>query len=64
MHVIWYCSGGFSVNAKTGAIKGKPEKAREGSPYRMHLRAVDAADRRTTLKEWTFNVKKARSFFD
>ena len=41
---------GFSVDANTGAIIGVPERPRDGSPYKMRLRAVDAA-----------NVRKQRS---
>jgi len=35
---------GFSVDANTGAIIGVPERPRDGSPYKMRLRAVDAAN--------------------
>ena len=52
---------GFSVNAETGQITGTPERARD-FPYKMRLRAVDAADRRTTLSTWSFNVKQAQVF--
>ena len=53
---------GFSVDAKTGAITGTPERARVGSPYRMRLRAVDAADQRATVNEWSFTVANASTF--
>ena len=56
-HVKMTCSGGgttaspadsdplgFSVDANTGAITGVPERPRDGSPYKMRLRAVDAAN--------------------
>ena len=51
---------GFLVDAKTGAITGSPEQVRDG--YRMRLRAVDAANKRTTVKEWTFNVEDPPTF--
>ena len=40
---------GFSVDANTGAIIGVPERPRNGSPYKMRLRAVDAANVRKQL---------------
>ena len=41
---------GFSVDANTGAITGLPERPRrDGSPYKMRLRAVDAANVRKQL---------------
>ena len=51
---------GFSVNAKTGGITGTPRRVRDG--YRMRLRAVDAAEVRTTVAEWIFNVVKPPAF--
>lgn len=36
---------GFSVDPNTGTITGTPKKVRAGSPYRMRLRAVDAASK-------------------
>ena len=53
---------GFSVNAKTGDVSGTPKRVRGGSPYRMRLRAVDAAEARTTVAEWMFNVKQPPAF--
>ena len=53
---------GFSVDTKTGAITGTPKVARDGYTYRMRLRAVDAADKRTTISNWTFSVKKPPTF--
>jgi len=51
---------GFSVDANTGAITGTPQKVRDG--YKMRLRAVDVADVRTNVAEWTFNVKPSPKF--
>ena len=51
---------GFSVDAKTGAITGTPQVARDG--YRMRLQAVDAGDNVTTIANWTFNVKQTPKF--
>ena len=51
---------GFTVDVKTGAIYGTPQRARDG--YRMRLRAVDAADVRTTVADWTFDVKTPPAF--
>ena len=45
---------GFVVDANTGAISGTPQRVRDG--YKMRLRAVDAANVRTDVAEWTFNV--------
>ena len=53
---------GFSVDTKTGAITGTPKIARDGYTYRMQLRAVDAADVRTTVADWAFNVRKPPAF--
>ena len=51
---------GFSVDANTGAITGVPERPRrDGSPYKMRLRAVDAANVRkqlpTLFVQWESN---------
>ena len=51
---------GFSVDADTGAITGTPQRVRDG--YTMRLRAVDAAEVRTDIAEWTFGVAKAPAF--
>ena len=51
---------GFSVDATTGAIVGTPQRVRDG--YKMRLRAVDAADVRATVAEWTFDVKAPPEF--
>ena len=51
---------GFSVDVNTGAIMGTPEKVRDG--YRMRLRAVDAADERSTVAEWKFDVREPPVF--
>jgi hypothetical protein len=51
---------GFSVDTKTGAITGTPQRVRDA--YTMRLRAVDAADVRTTVANWTFNVKRPPAF--
>ena len=51
---------GFSVNTKTGAITGTPQRVRDG--YQMRLRAVDAADKRATVAAWTFDVKEPPAF--
>ena len=51
---------GFSVDASTGAITGTPRKVRDG--YRMRLRAVDAANIRTDVANWTFNVEPSPEF--
>jgi len=51
---------GFSVDVKTGAITGTPQRVRDG--YKMRLRAVDAADVRTDVKEWAFDVKEPPKF--
>ena len=72
-HVKMLCSGGaetaspadsdplgFSVDAKTGAITGTPQRVRDG--YKMRLRAVDADDTRTTVAEWTFDVESPPVF--
>ncbi len=53
---------GFSVDANTGAIIGVPERPRAGSPYKMRLRAVDAANVRTTIANWTFTVENPPAF--
>ena len=52
--------GGFSVNSNTGAITGTPQKV--GSGYKMRLRAVDAADTRSDVANWTFNVQRSPEF--
>ena len=52
--------GGFLVDAATGAITGSPERVRDG--YKMRLRAVDAANQRTTVKNWTFHVQDPPKF--
>lgn len=72
-HLKMICSGGaetaspadsdplgFSVDVKTGAITGTPKKVRKG--YKMRLRAVDAANKRTDVAEWTFDVKEPPAF--
>ena len=51
---------GFSVNARSGAITGTPERVRDG--YRMQLRAVDADDVRTPVADWSFDVKAPNTF--
>ena len=51
---------GFSVDAQTGAITGTPQNVRDG--YKMRLRAVDAAEARTTVAEWAFDVKPSPEF--
>lgn len=51
---------GFSVDVKTGEITGTPKKVRKG--YKMQLRAVDAADRRTDVADWTFDVEDPPAF--
>jgi serine/threonine protein kinase len=51
---------GFSVDVKTGAITGTPQKVRDG--YKMRLRAVDAANKRTTIADWMFDVKEPPVF--
>ena len=51
---------GFSVDVKTGAISGTPERVRDG--YIMLLRAVDAADMRATVASWSFDVKEPPAF--
>ena len=53
---------GFSVDAKTGAITGTPKVARGGYTYKMRLRAVDAAEVRTTVANWEFNVRSPPAF--
>ena len=52
--------GGFSVDADTGAITGTPKKVRDG--YQLQLVAVDAAQKRTDIADWTFNVEKPPEF--
>ena len=51
---------GFSVDAETGGITGTPQNVRDG--YKLVLRAVDAADARTDVATWTFNVKEPPAF--
>ena len=51
---------GFLVDVETGAITGTPVNTRDG--YRMQLRAVDAADKRTTVADWTFDVRDPPDF--
>ena len=51
---------GFSVDPETGAITGTPVNVGKG--YRMHLRAVDADDVRTTVANWTFDVETPDAF--
>ena len=51
---------GFSVDPNTGAITGTPKVA--NNRYRMRLRAVDAADARATVANWTFVVKEPPAF--
>ena len=60
---------GFTVDVKTGEITGTPVRAtvnRDGvrvrDGYRMRLRAVDAADVRTDVAEWAFDVKEPPKF--
>lgn len=52
---------GFSVDAETGMITGTPKRVRDGW-YKMRLRAVDAADKRTDIADWTFNVREPPAF--
>ena len=51
---------GFSVDTKTGAITGTPERVHNG--YRMRLRAVDAAKVRADVAEFIFDVERPPAF--
>ena len=51
---------GFSVDPKTGAITGTPQRVRDG--YQMRLRAVDADNAQITVANWSFNVKHTPAF--
>ena len=53
---------GFSVDTKTGAITGTPKVARDGYTYKMRLRAVDAAEVRSTVGDWKFSVRNPPAF--
>ena len=51
---------GFTVDVKTGAITGQPQRVRDG--YMMRLRAVDAADVRGLVAQWEFDVQEPPIF--